>query len=72
MYASGYTKRKKEGKFWGMTSSSEESSKEEKMRLFVMHYNRNTRKNGLKQYNKNLMKFRNYNPLNKLEDKKME
>lgn len=38
-------------------SSSDEDSDDEEMRLFVRRYNKFIRKNGIKHFDKNLMKF---------------
>lgn len=51
---------------------SDYSSKEADMRLFVNHYNKYMRKNGLKYSNMNLIKFRKLNTSNKWDEKKKE
>lgn len=53
-------------------SRSEELSKDEEMGLFIRHYNRYKRKNSLKNFDKNLIKFRNSNPPKKWEDENKE
>lgn len=52
--------------------TSENSSKDEYIRLFVRRYNKYMSENGLKHYNRNLMNFRKSNPPKKWYGKNKE